>query len=221
MKFKIDDKVRIISDNVGLAPVGEIATITIVDVGRTNYPYFLDDSWWMGEDEIELANLPPRTFIGHPNGELEVKSGPTETLGQLDTNVIRTFNSGATRDTTQGKLDLEVKKVIHGHPRFYEILEQMKELHSRKNHDYAGTSDPLKNLRACERLELAPFIGVMVRLQDKWSRLEEFIKSGQLMVKNESVIDTLMDNAVYSVLAIILYEEQQKVDRTKPVPGGY
>jgi len=43
-----------------------------------------------------------------------------------------------------------------------------------------------------------------------------------------------MDNAVYSILGIILYEEQQKeknydaaidheigVDRTKPIPGGY
>ncbi|MCK4824355.1 hypothetical protein KA005_51865, partial [bacterium] len=70
--------------------------------------------------------------------------------------------------------------------------------------------DPLKNLRACERLNLEPFLGVLVRLQDKWSRLEEFVISGQLMVKNESVVDTLMDNAVYSLLAIILYQEQLK-----------
>lgn len=111
---------------------------------------------------------------------------------------IRQFESG------------ETPEKLFGHPRFYEILEKMKDLHSRKNHDYAGTSDPLKNLRACERLELEPFMGVMVRLQDKWSRLEEFVKSGKLMVKGESVIDTLLDNAVYSVLAIILYEEQQK-----------
>jgi len=97
-----------------------------------------------------------------------------------------------------------------GHPDFYKLLEQMADLHSRKNHDYAGESDPLKNLRACERLNLKPFLGVLVRLQDKWSRLEEFVNSGQLMVKNESVIDTLMDNAVYSLLAIILYKEQQK-----------
>ncbi len=97
----------------------------------------------------------------------------------------------------------------HGHPDFYKLLEQMAELHSRKNHDYAGTSDPLKNLRACIRLELDPFIGVMVRLQDKWSRIEEFVKSKTLLVKNESVEDTLMDNAVYSLLAIILLREQK------------
>lgn len=103
---------------------------------------------------------------------------------------------------------------LFGHPRFYEILKDMADLHSRKNHDYAGTSDPLKNLRACTRLDLKPFMGVLVRLQDKWSRLEEFVKSGKLMVKNESVKDTLMDNAVYSVLAIILYEEQLKGEKT-------
>ena len=109
----------------------------------------------------------------------------------------------------QGKVKTLNIKIQHGHPRFYKLLKEMAELHSRKNHDYAGVSDPLKNLRACERLELKPFMGVMVRLQDKWSRLEEFIKSGELMVKNESVKDTLMDNAVYSILAIILYEEEE------------
>ena len=111
-----------------------------------------------------------------------------------------------------------------GHPDFYKLLDQMADLHSRKNHDYAGETDPLKNLRACGRLNLKPFLGVLVRLQDKWSRLEEFVKSGQLMVKNESVIDTLMDNAVYSLLAIILYQEQLKKEenhRAKLVPGGY
>ncbi len=114
------------------------------------------------------------------------------------------------------------KEQIFGHPRFYEILKDMADLHSRKNHDYAGTSDPLKNLRACTRLDLEPFMGVLVRLQDKWSRLEEFIKSGKLMVKNESVIDTLMDNAVYSVLAIILYEEQLKTNtQSFVVPEGW
>ena len=98
----------------------------------------------------------------------------------------------------------------YGHPVFYKLLEQMAELHSRKNHDYAGESDPLKNLRSSERLGLEPFTGVMVRLQDKWSRLESFMTQGELLVKNESVEDTLMDNAVYSLLGIILLREAGK-----------
>jgi hypothetical protein len=97
-----------------------------------------------------------------------------------------------------------------GHPKFYELIEQMAELHSRKNHDYSGTADPLKNLRSPLRIGISPFMGVLVRLQDKWSRLEQFANSGEMLVKGESVIDTLMDNAVYSLLAIILYEEMKE-----------
>jgi hypothetical protein len=96
-----------------------------------------------------------------------------------------------------------------GHPRFYELLDEMAKLHSRKNHDYAGDADPLRNFRKCEAMGVDVFTGVMVRLSDKWSRLESFMKQGVLQVKDESIIDTLMDNAVYSLLAIILFDEME------------
>ena len=97
----------------------------------------------------------------------------------------------------------------YGHPEFYKLLDKMAELHSRKNHDYAGTKDPLRNLKSSTRIGLEPFMGVLVRLQDKWSRLESFAQSGELLVKDESVEDTLMDNAVYSLLCIILMRESK------------
>ena len=106
----------------------------------------------------------------------------------------------------------------NGHPMFYEMLVDMAELHSRKNHDYAGDKDPLSNLRSCERLGLEPWMGVLVRLQDKWSRLENFVQQRQLKVKDESVIDTALDNAVYSLLFCVLYKETQKaVAATKAI----
>lgn len=95
----------------------------------------------------------------------------------------------------------------YGHPEFYKLLEQMAALHSRKNHDYAGTKDPLRNLKSSARLGLDPVTGVLVRLQDKMSRLESFAQQGELLVKDESVEDTLMDLAVYSLLGIILRRE--------------
>lgn len=98
----------------------------------------------------------------------------------------------------------------HGHPRFYELLETISDLHDRKNHDYAGDGDPLKNLRACERMGIPAWVGAAVRLQDKASRLEQFVKQRELKVKGESIKDTLMDNAVYSILAIVLYEEAER-----------
>lgn len=100
------------------------------------------------------------------------------------------------------------KKKQWGHPEFYKLLDKIADLHSRKNHDYAGIDDPLKNLRASMRIGISPFMGVLIRLQDKWSRIEQFANSGELFVKDESVKDTLMDNAVYSLLAIILYDEE-------------
>jgi hypothetical protein len=99
---------------------------------------------------------------------------------------------------------------LYGHPRFYEILEEMKTLHSNKNHDYAGQGDPLQNFRECGRIGIDPFIGCFVRMQDKYMRIINYINSGKLMVKGEGVKDTLTDLAVYSIIAIILLEEKEQ-----------
>lgn len=96
----------------------------------------------------------------------------------------------------------------HGHPEFYNLLGKMAELHSKKNHDYAGDENPLRNFYKCKEMGLSPFQGVMVRLSDKWSRLEAFMKQRILEVSEESIEDTLLDNAVYSLLAIILLREE-------------
>ena len=109
----------------------------------------------------------------------------------------------------------ELQKKYYGHPKFYDLLEELRRLHSDKNHDYAGSSDPLRNFRKCNEMGIDSFTGVMIRLTDKWSRLESFMKQGVLKVKGESVVDTLKDNAVYSILAIILYEELQAGKVTK------
>jgi len=95
----------------------------------------------------------------------------------------------------------------HGHPRFYELLQEMADLHSRKNHDYAG-DDPLSNLRASEEIGIPAWKSILVRLMDKWGRLKTFAKTKTFEVKEESFKDTLMDNAVYSLLCIIVHEEQ-------------
>ena len=98
---------------------------------------------------------------------------------------------------------------FHGHPDFYKLLAKMAALHSRKNHDYAGTGHPLRNFHKSREQGIEPWRGVMIRLSDKWSRLESFCKQGTTEVTDESVEDTLMDNAVYSLLAIILRREEK------------
>ncbi|KKM24785.1 hypothetical protein LCGC14_1601590 [marine sediment metagenome] len=116
-----------------------------------------------------------------------------------------TFEEFASRNV--GK---DGRPVFHGHPRFYELLDEMSNLHSRKNHDYSG-DDPLSNLKSSVEIGIPAWKGILIRLMDKWARLKTFAKKETLEVKDESIKDTLMDNAVYSLLCIIVYEDD---------PGG-
>lgn len=93
-----------------------------------------------------------------------------------------------------------------GHPRFYKLLIEMAELHSRKNANYAKTNDPLSNLRVAEQFGLPAHLGVLIRMSDKFSRLQELSKGKQDEV-GENIKDTLLDMAVYSILCIVLLEE--------------
>lgn len=98
----------------------------------------------------------------------------------------------------------------YGHPRFYEILEELMQLHSDKNHDYAGKEDPLSNLKGCEQMGIPAWVGVAIRINDKFSRMVNFVKNRAVLVESEGIKDTFKDMAIYAVLALILIEEDEK-----------
>ena len=104
-----------------------------------------------------------------------------------------------------------------GHPRFYELLKVIEDLHDRKNSNYSKDADPLSNLRQSESFGIPAYLGCLVRMSDKWSRLQELAK-GKKDEVGESFTDTLMDMAVYSLLDIILFEEMQKEQSPKQSP---
>jgi hypothetical protein len=91
-------------------------------------------------------------------------------------------------------------------PKFDALLAEIAALHESKNHDYAQNTDPLSNLRRASAVGVEPWRGVLVRLTDKWSRVEQ-LASGKTP-KHESLRDSLIDNAVYSLLAVILLDEK-------------
>ncbi len=96
----------------------------------------------------------------------------------------------------------------HGDPRFYALLEEIAALHSKKNHDYATEADPFSNFRRAERLGIPAWNGVLARMTDKWSRIEQ-LTSGK-DPKNESLRDSLMDNAVYSLIAVVMLDGEDR-----------
>jgi len=45
---------------------------------------------------------------------------------------------------------------------------------------------------------------------DKYARISNFIKKGEFKFKEESIKDTLMDMAIYSLITMILFEEEEQ-----------
>ena len=101
--------------------------------------------------------------------------------------------------------------------RFYELLNQMKDTHDAKRHDYANTKDVFANFRTCEMAGIPAWKGCCVRIGDKFSRIMGFAKKEKLKVKDESIKDTLIDMANYALIALILYEETLEEDRIERV----
>lgn len=71
-----------------------------------------------------------------------------------------------------------------------------------KNADYTGGSDdPFANFNRVELMGIATTeAGFLTRMMDKLCRVNSFVKNGSLQVNTESVEDTLLDLANYSIL---------------------
>lgn len=92
-----------------------------------------------------------------------------------------------------------------GDPRFHALLREIGRLHDRKQADYGRAEDPFANVRASADFGVAPWVGAMIRANDKMRRIQRFAQRGRL--HNERVEDSLMDLAVYALIALILYRE--------------
>ena len=103
--------------------------------------------------------------------------------------------------------------------RFYEILDTIKDLHDAKKHDY-GNSDVFANFRLSELAGISPWKGSVVRMGDKYARISNYIKKGDFKFKEESIKDTLMDMAIYSLITIVLYEEEMFNTHVKQFEEG-
>lgn len=117
---------------------------------------------------------------------------------------VTTGGGGVPNSTASGG----ASSVRYGDPRFYALLDEIARLHSAKNHDYAQGDSPLSNFKISETLGVAAWKGCLIRMSDKWSRITRL--AGGITPKNESLRDSLIDLAVYSLLTVLLWEDAQK-----------
>lgn len=95
---------------------------------------------------------------------------------------------------------------------------KLVEITKAKNADYSGAGDdPFNNFRHIGNLIHSDDIdmvaaGFLTRMSDKFSRIGSFVAKGELQVKDESVTDSLLDLANYSILfAGYLKEKHDKL----------
>lgn len=114
------------------------------------------------------------------------------------------------------------KEYLEFHKKFCELMVAITE---KKNHDYAGAGgrqDAFRNFKqighliggAGNQAGTGPLdvvaVGFLTRMSDKFSRIGSFISKGELLVKDESVTDTLVDLANYCALFAGYLESQQR-----------
>ena len=107
------------------------------------------------------------------------------------------------------------EKKRHGHPRFYEIQEELAKLHSDKNYDYAAGGDPLGNFeRRAAIYAMYPGLDLsdpaVVALLDATKQMEAvlWMYSNGHKAKVEGKRSRMKDVAVLSVIDMILEEEK-------------
>ncbi len=90
------------------------------------------------------------------------------------------------------------------------ILDNMQAVYEAKDNDYSATGLPMGNLRKCEDAGIDAWRGCLVRIGDKMSRLENFLKEKEYLVISEKAEDTVIDLANYAILMSCLIEEIKK-----------
>lgn len=118
------------------------------------------------------------------------------------TQVMNNFNKsmqemGKTMRQALGAQENEPEDVVM----FREITEQMLDTYIAKNADYGSSVEDLYN-------EFGE-VSLAVRLSDKVNRFKSIIKKGVQKVKDETIIDTLLDLANYAIISIILIRKKQ------------
>ena len=78
---------------------------------------------------------------------------------------------------------------------FKQLTQQMLETFKKKNADYGDSTT-----QTFEEFGLTSYA---IRLNDKLNRIKSFCKKGELEVKDEGIVDSLMDMASYCLLAVV------------------
>lgn len=87
---------------------------------------------------------------------------------------------------------------------FKDILNKMYEIYEKKNADYGNSF--------AKSYEEFGLVSPVIRLSDKVERLKTLCTK-EAQVKDESIIDTLIDIAVYAVLTVLEIKKREEKEK--------
>lgn len=94
---------------------------------------------------------------------------------------------------------------------FKNLLKQMWTIRQKKRQDYnvqaKGNFLEIENFKMAELFGIPSWVGILIRISDKFTRLASFVRKGFNAVEDETVEDTLLDLANYSLLCLIEYKK--------------
>ena len=99
-----------------------------------------------------------------------------------------------------------------GHRDFYQYLVMMGDTHHRKNQDYSAYH-PLENFfRVALDVGISPEKVVEVFIATKSIRIQSLLSKGALP-QNESIVDSYLDRAVYSLIGAVIHSMDDEAKR--------
>jgi hypothetical protein len=101
---------------------------------------------------------------------------------------------------------------------FSDIIVELQSMHDGKSQDYGRETDPYANVRASENFGIAPWVGTMIRANDKMRRLQAAARGSTL--SDEGIEDSLLDLAVYVIIALDLFRDSLEVSTAEDVNKG-
>jgi hypothetical protein len=135
------------------------------------------------------GNLPPANLFGGHEEVAFSEDAPT-------------FNSGVV-----GEEDRPEGVGAQGSGAYLQLLDAMSKLHLDKNAGYGSKSDAWSNFRLSEAWGVPAYIGCLVRMSDKYQRLQNLIIDPTNEKVGENIVDTAMDLAAYALIFVCLWNE--------------
>lgn len=123
-------------------------------------------------------------------------------------------------DMTSGELTID-ELVTHAmvlidplgqHKEYFDLIKHIIVTFKKKNNDYAGSDaqDFMKNFARCENFGIDMVSGIITRMSDKITRMENLFRLRDQQVKDESLEDTILDLANYCLLLVVAMRRSNK-----------